>query len=103
MKNKKIGYLHQKYWHPKNYTEYMHVPAINDLIPKYAEIAKRTKEPDWYVKCVGLYFTYEDEPYVIYPNDIHTSAEIFEILENDFANDLFTVGAYDIYCGGMID
>lgn len=103
MNNKKTGYLHQKYWHPKNYTDSMHIPAINDFIPKYAEKAKQIEKPDWYAKYAGLYFTYDGEAYALYPGDINTSAEIFAILEDDFADDLYNIGAYDIYCAGMID
>ena len=103
MKSKKIGYQHQKYWHPKSYVAFMHVPAINDLIPKYVERARNTNEPDWYAKDVALYFTYEDEAYALYPSNIHASPEVFELLENDFADDLYDVGAYDIYCSGMMD
>ena len=103
MKNKKIGYLHQKYWHPKEYRDLMHIPALNDLISKYTAIASQTEQPNWYVKGVGLYFTFEDEAYAMYPGDIHTSAEIFELLENGFAEDLYSIGAYDLYCAGMLD
>ncbi len=103
MKNKRIGYKHEKYWDPKKYTEFNHIPEINYLIQVYTEKAKQIEEPDYYVKGVALYFTYEEESYVIYPSDINTSGEIFEILENNFADDLYNVGAYDIFCDGDLD
>ena len=103
MKNKKIGYKHEKYLHPKKYADTKHIPAINSLVQTYTEEASKIEQPDYYVKGVALYFTYEEEAYVIYPYEINTSGEIFEILEDKFADDLYNIGAYDIFCDGMID
>ena len=103
MKNKKIGYRHEKYWNPKKYAKTKHIPAINSLIQTYTEIAKKEEEPDYYVKYSCLYFTYDEEAYVIYPCDIDTSGEIFDVLSNKFSDDLYNAGAYDIFYNGDID
>ena len=103
MRNKKIGYLHEKYWSPKKYADTKHIPLINYLLEYYEDHAKTIEEPDWYAKGVAIYFTYENEFYVIYPSDINTSSEKFEMLQNNIADDLYHLGAYDIFCDGMID
>lgn len=103
MQNKFVGYQCPKYYKPKKYSESMHINEINELLLKYKEKAILIKEPEWYSKYVALYFTYSDEAYVIYPSDISTSSEKFEVLEKDFADDLYNIGAYDMYCSGMID
>ncbi len=104
MKNKRIGYLHEKYRNnPKAYGDTKHIPIINYLLEFYEEEAKKVKEADWYAKNVAIYFTYDEEVFVIYPSDINTSSEIFEILQNDIADDLYHLGAYDMFCSGDID
>lgn len=103
MRNKKIGYLHEKYWSSKSYAETMHMLDINSLIQKYTEKAKTIEEPCWYAKGVALYFTYNEDVFVIYPDDINTSPEKFEILQSELVDDLYNAGAYDMFCSGDID
>ncbi len=97
------GYLPPKYYTPNRYYDSMHISSINNLLLKYKEIARYVKQPDWYVKGVALYFTYDKEVYVIYPWDMGISREIFEILSNRLADDLYTLGAFDIHYTGELD
>ena len=81
----------------------MHIQQINKLLSLYKESAKEIKEPEWYSKGVALYFTFDDDEYVLHPKDIDATGEVFEMLENRIADDLYAIGAYDIYCTGMLD
>ena len=102
-RKKTIGYRHQKYWDAASYSDTNHIPAINDILKKYKEKAKTTPVPDWYVKWAALYFTYEEETYVIGAGDISAEPEVFDVLEREITEDLYLVGAYDMFYAGMMD
>ena len=103
MKEKTIGYRHAKYEGAVDYTSAGHIPAINTLLQSYREKARSAKAPDWYVKGAALYFTYEEKAYVIHPADLGTSSEVFDTLERALTDDLFAIGAYDMFYAGMMD
>ena len=60
-------------------------------------------QPDWYIKGAALYFTYNEECYVILPQHLSTSDEIFEDLVDDMTERLYIIGAYDMFYSGMMD
>ena len=105
MRNKSIGYLADGYFrdtiHVSNDIE--GISAINKMLDRYVEKAKETKQPEWHVKYAAIYFTYEDKYYVIYPSRLSTSSEIFENLADSIIDDLFDLGAYDMFYSGMLD
>ena len=100
---KTIGYHHQKYWEAIDYTTANRIPEIDKVLEKFKEKAKTTKEPDWYVKWAALYFTYDGKAYVIGGSDIDASPEVFDVLEREITDALYSVGAYEMFYGGMID
>ena len=103
MKEKTIGYRHPKYADAVDYTSVRHIPALNTLLLSYSEKAKSAKVPNWYVKGAALYFTYDENAYVIWPADLGTSSEVFDTLERALTDDLFAIGAYDMFYAGMMD
>lgn len=103
MKEKTIGYRHAKYAAAVDYASTMHIPALNTLLLSYSEKAKSAKAPIWYVKGAALYFTYDEKAYVIHPADLGTSSEVLDTLERTLTDDLFALGAYDMFYAGMMD
>ena len=103
MKQKKIGYQHQKYWNAKNYSDFGHIRPINRLLRRYRRMARRTPQPEWYIKYASLSFSYGEDAFVLYPQSIDATGEVFGLLVNSLIDDLYTLGAYDMFYGGMMD
>ena len=102
-KKKSIGYHAPQYHNAKEYGECRHIEKINAVMMEFSLKAIKTERPDWYVKGAELFFTYEDEYYVIYPSDLGTSSEVFDRLSRDLEDALYEAGAYDMFYGGMMD
>lgn len=77
--------------------------AICRMLDGYIDRVKNSWQPEWYVKNAAIYFTYDGKYYVVYPARLHTSSEIFERFANSVIDDLFALGAYDIFYSGMLD
>lgn len=103
MKKKNIGYVAPQYYNAKEYMECPNNETINEVLKVYTIEAKSMEQPIWYEKYVSLYFTYEDECYVIGPDSIETTPEIFMCLSDKIIDSLYKVGAYEMYCSGMLD
>ncbi len=96
-RNKSIGYLAPQYHKAKAYTDYENIEAINNVLKVYTIKAQSVSEPDWYVKNADLYFTYEEEHYVINSYSINTTSEIFDCVSKEMIDSLYEAGAYDMF------
>lgn len=105
MRRKSIGYLQRQYCESpiavNQDTEGL--DEINRMLDGYIDLAKVRRQPEWYVKYAAVYFTYDEKYYVIYPARLNTSGEIFECFATSIINDLFDLGAYDMFYSGMLD
>lgn len=102
-RQKNIGYLAPQYYEAKIYSYYGNIKDVNLVLMKFVKLAKSVEEPDWYVKGAALYFTYENEYYVIEPGCVDTTAGRFDRISRELEDALYEVGAYDMFYAGMMD
>ena len=104
-KKKSLGYLGPQYrdigWDSP--TDICEIPAFKAVIEEFRERASHTKQPCWPVKYASLYLTFQEKYYALFPSDLRTSDEIFEVLVDDLKDRLYELGAYDMFYGGMLD
>ena len=101
--DKILGHLDKMHRNSKWYGKDMRVREIDEIIEEYTLIAKTVKQPDWPVKRAAIYFMYDNKSYIIYPEHIGASEEVFEVLSDDMINDLYRVGARYMFYSGMLD
>ncbi len=100
---KTIGYQAPQYYNAKDYRDYRHITAINGVLEDFAKQAQSIDEPDWYIKGASLYFTYENEYYVIWPGDVDTTPGVFDRMSYRLIDALYDAGASDMFYAGMMD
>ncbi|MCR5811427.1 MAG: hypothetical protein K6G34_08505 [Lachnospiraceae bacterium] len=100
-KKKQIGYLAQQYWDVR-YKEDL-PPEFNKLFDRFKRKAQRVQEPCYLVKGAQIFFTYKDDYYQVSPWRLSCSEEVFELLEEDLIDEMYKLGAYDMFYAGMID
>ena len=100
-KNKRIGYLAQQYWDIRDNDD---LPTeFNELFDRFKSRAQCVQEPDYLVKGAQIFFTYKDDYYQISPWRLSCSEEVFELIEADLIDEMYKLGAYDMFYAGMID
>ena len=100
-RKKKIGYLASQYY--KIETSLKELPQFENLFDEFAEKAKHTAQPCWYVKGATLYFTYKEKYYEVWPGRLDCTGEVFEELVDELIDRMYELGAYDMFYAGMMD
>ncbi len=102
-KAKRIGYRVPQYYECESIAESPDYDKFKKIFDYYAKKAKTVKQPNWYEKYACLYFMYDEKAYCIYPDLISASPEIFGVLADKMIDEMYEVGAYEMFYGGMLD
>ncbi len=100
-RKKEIGYRAPQY--SKTEPSLQGLPEFKDLFDEFAEKAKHTAQPCWYVKGATLYFTYKEKYYEVWPGRLDCTGEVFEELVDELIDRMYELGAYDMFYAGMMD
>ena len=98
---KKIGYLARQYLDVRDKNDLP--PEFNGLFDRFKRKAQRVQEPCYYVKGAQIFFTYKNNYYQVSPWRLSCSEEVFELLVEDLIDEMYKLGAYDMFYAGMID
>nr|MBQ6242195.1 hypothetical protein [Lachnospiraceae bacterium] len=100
-RRKTVGALGPQYYHTKGWKDCPN--EFKTLFEEFRQKALEPYQPLWYVKYAAVYFTYQDECYVVGPGTLDCSEEVFEHLSRELIDRLYELGAYEMFYSGMMD
>lgn len=62
-----------------------------------------TDNISWYIKQANIIFSYEDTAYALYPSCLEIDNEVFDLISDEFIDDLIAFGCEDVFYSGMLD